>query len=377
MTELLIRDLSLDEIDVAANFFHRWWRPDHIFYRQRELLKWQYHGNPLASSYSEGLTFKAAFHDETVVGVFAYMPFAFNRFGHRDTGVHLSAWWVHPDYRRGSSGGQLLNSLQHRMGFNACVAGMNTPVAEAYYDRMGWVVQRCIPRWVLPLNEDRMRLFVLPAASVSPNVLSQPFTAAFDTDLRSHNREIVKLTNFGDLAIRQWDSFFWSTLAPRYIGPARELAYLRWRYGEIPIFSYDIAYDTHAGEVDGLVVFRRETVRDSNQTVVRIVELIGTDEAMLRLVQYVVAVAQAHDAVMVDCFSTHCMHHALLSNVGFLDAVEDGEDRYWLAHLFQPLDHVRTRLNTAWWIRDVDIAKIARQEQFLLMKGDYEFDRPN
>ncbi|MBM4023132.1 MAG: GNAT family N-acetyltransferase, partial [Planctomycetes bacterium] len=168
MSEITIRDLTLQEASLAGEFFHRWWRPEHVFYTNPALLKWMYHENPLARTYSEGLTFKAAFRKDDVVGVFAYFPFALNRYGHRSVGVNLSAWWVHPDHRRGSLGVQLLNSLQHRMGFEACISGMNTPIAETLYARMGWVVCRCIPRWLFVVHpgslwvDDRRRHAGIP-----------------------------------------------------------------------------------------------------------------------------------------------------------------------------------------------------------------------
>jgi hypothetical protein len=57
--------------------------------------------------------------------------------------------------------------------------------------------------------------------------------------------------------------------------------------------------------------------------------------------------------------------------------METNGARYRYPFLFQPLDFTRLRLDTAWWVKEMDMADSAAHNDFLLMKGDYEFDRPN
>lgn len=374
MSDITIRDLTLEEASLAGDFFHRWWRPEHVFYTKPALLKWLYHDNPLARTCSQGLTFKAAFRNNDIVGVFAYFPFPLNRYGHRSVGVNLSAWWVHPEHRRGSLGARLLNSLQHSMGFEACVSGMNTPIAETLYARMGWVVCRCIPRWLFVLDAVRFRGLLASSDTERP-LRESPLRV--DTSIDEADVDVRTLSDLSSLGSLGWDKTFWNAIAPGYTGPARESAYLKWRYQDIPVFKYETAMALRREELGGLIVYRFETVRDAGGLVVRIVDAIAEPWAMQPLLRHAVAHARSREAVMVDCFSTLATHARGLEQAGFINAVDGSGERYWAPHLFQPVDHERRRLNSAWWIRDIDLTQPAARNDFLLMKGDYEFDRPN
>jgi hypothetical protein len=369
MAALSIRDLSLTEADVVANFFHAWWRPNHIFYRDRELLLWLYRRNPVAQLFSNGLTVRAAFDGESLAGIFAYIPFVLNRFGERKYGCHLSAWWAHPAERRGPGGLVLLHSLQHDIRFDAFVAGMNTPVAERLYERLGWVVRYCLPRWVLPLDGER---FGALAACDAPR----------KGPLRSEERglsdsvTIRPLSAASQLDARDWDRFYWEQFAPGHIGPAREAGYLRWRYDEIPHFRYEFLVARDKGELCGLLVYRNETVRDRQERILRIVDLVCTPEAAPCLIAEVIEVARKAQVVMIDFFCSHAHFQSILERAGFLDAVDTRAGQYWVPYLFQPLDRERMRLNASWWIRGMNLRDASAQHDFFLTKGDYEFDRP-
>ena len=375
MSETDIRDLSAEEADLAATFFHERWRPGHIFFRNRELLLWQYYRNPYAAQFSSGLTFRAAFEDGRNVGVFAYMPFAFNRYGTKQFGCHLSAWWVHPEHRRGSLALRLLHSLQDKSPFDACIAGINTEVAERLYERMSWVVARNIPRLVYIVDRAQFESLLDRATAVPPatatTMSANPVLGA------GRKAELEPLTSLEELRDLGWDDFYWQRIAPTQMGPAREAAYLQWRYGSIPVFHYDALLARRSGEISGLLVYRIEQIKDSEQQIIRLVDLVAEPEAIPDLVNGVVQVALKQGATAIDFFCTHRTYLDQVLTCGFIDACDSGGERYWCPHLFQPLDHARNRLNSAWWIRGMDLQARAARSDFCIMKGDYEFDRPN
>lgn len=375
-----IRDLTLQEADVAGRFFHERWRPDHIFYRNRELLLWQYRNNPYASQFSNGLTFKAALEADKAIGVFAYMPFRFNFYGEKRFGCHLSAWWVDPAHRRGPLGLRLLHSLQEASGLDACISGINTDIAEKLYERLSWVIVRNIPRLLFVVDPEKFKALMDPMDSTRAVAMPMLGSALRKTttgiDLR-HKIEIERLTSFDLLADSGWDEFYWRKIAPTHIGPAREAIYLNWRYREIPIFNYGALLARESGEIAGLLVYRVEQVKGLDERIVRIVDIAALPEAIPDLVDTVVQLAKKQEASCIDFFCTYSGYTDQLTGLGFIDARDATGARYWFPHLFQPLDHARMRLNSAWWVRNLDLTTSAARADFCIMKGDYEFDRPN
>jgi hypothetical protein len=380
MSATEIRDLSVEEADLAATFFHEKWRPNHIFFRNRELLLWQYYRNPYGVHFSGGLTFKAAFEEGRNVGVFAYMPFAFNCYGMRKFGCHLSAWWVHPEHRRGPLALRLLHCLQDKSSFDACISGINTAVAERLYERMSWVVVRNIPRLVYIVDKARFETLLDPATAIPDPAATavRPAHGAGGSNTTGGNKiELELLTSFERLRDLGWDAFYWQRIAHQHMGPAREAVYLEWRYGNIPVFHYDGLLAKRSGEISGLLVYRIEQIKNSEQQIIRLVDVIAEPEAIPDLVNGVVEVAVEQRATAIDFFCTHPTYLAQLLSCGFIDACDSGGERYWCPHLFQPLDRARNRLNSAWWIRGMDLQAAAARSEFCIMKGDYEFDRPN
>ena len=262
-----VRDLSLSDAYLLAEFFNQHWRPDHIFSRRRDLLLWLYHDNPVARELGLELTCKVLERDGELLSLFAFMPFVLNAWGNRRVGCYLSAWWAAPTVR-GPTALILLSELQRCAHFSAWISGMNTAVAEKIYERMSWNVVRNIPRMVLPLDFKRLCDW---GVSVEHGSRTEP---APDSGFL-----IQQSDDLSGLDGEEWDAFFWKKFAPVVIGPAREYAHLSWRYRHIPIFQYRFLIAIGSEGVAGLLVFRVETVRDASEKVVRIVDLVSTEGA--------------------------------------------------------------------------------------------------
>ncbi len=377
MPDITLRDLRVNESDLAAKFFHSRRRTHHVFYRNRELLLWQYFDNPYAKLFSQGLTFKAAFDGKAMVGVFGYIPFIFNRYGTRQYGCHLSAWWVQPEYRRGPIAIKLLHELQFRMPFDACIAGINTDVAEKLYERLSWVVLRNIPRLILPVDQvGFVRLLEAAGNGARVQIHSCPSSKHVSVT-PGVGVQVSELASFNRLQELDWDQFYWKQFAPSHMGPARETAYLVWRYQEIPTFKYRALIASSGGAMRGLLVFRVEQIKEREEKVIRLVDLVAEHAAAVPLLRALTDEARKQHAVMIDFFYTHSMYEAAQMACGFMDACHPGGERYWFPFLFQPLDYARNRLNCSWWIRDMDLRSAAARNDFSITKGDYEFDRPN
>jgi hypothetical protein len=189
--------------------------------------------------------------------------------------------------------------------------------------------------------------------------------------------EISRLESFEHLSDLRWDEFYWQKIATAQMGPARELSHLQWRYGRIPIFSYDALLATRGKEIVGLLVYRVEKVMNRDEKVVRLVDLIAGPSAVRALVAALICVAAELRAVFIDFFCTNTTYLNEVRECGFVDAADSSGERYWCPYLFQPLDYARDRLNCSWWIRGADLRSSLAKSEFCILKGDYEFDRPN
>jgi hypothetical protein len=381
LTRIEIRDLSLEEGGIIAGFFNDHWRPNHIFYTNQDMLLWQYYKNPHVRQFTDGLAFKAAFLESSLVGVFGYIPFVFNNYGKREYGCSLSAWWVAPDHRRGPLGIRLLNSIQYQMGFRTCVAAMNTAIAENIYARMGWSVVSNIPRMLLPLNTQRMLdLLIAKDCSAMQSYWSRnpdKTNVHMESAIPKKEMQVSQVSHPNRLYDFDWDNHFWKDIAPAYMGPAKEVEYLIWRYKAIPLFQYQMLLAHQNNKPLGLLVYRCERVKDSDALVIRVVDMIGDSGNLTCLLDALIDVSKKQDAVLIDFFSTQPIYDALLISKGFDPVMQNKGQEYTYPYLFQPLDCTHTCLNTAWWIEGLQKSSIDNRNAMMLMKGDHEFDRPN
>lgn len=382
MTELPIRDLRLDEVDLAARFFHEHWRPNHIFYRNHELLLWMFHKSPAALQWNDRLTIKAAFDGGEIVGFFGYIPFFCNHYGKQQLGAHLSTWWVNPEYRRSPLGLRLMREIQYEMGFAVCVAGMITPVAASFYKIARWRMIDNIPRWVFPVRQDAM-LEMLPKQNRQFHenaklLFDRKIPRAFGANGSfSKSLKVQELSSLSELYELGWDEFYWRAIAPTYMSPSRTVSTLVWRYHAIPVFTYKTLVVFCENNICGLLIYRLEPVKDHEEKVLRIVDICCTPNALPTLLDEIISIARAQNTVLVDFFCTNTSFDKLMKDHGFIsDSSPDGRN-YLYPYLFQPLDMSNLSLNAAWWIKDASIQAGNVRDEFLLTKGDYEFDRPN
>lgn len=382
MSEITIRDFKTSEADRLGHFFHTEWRENHILSRNRQLLMWMYHDNPYAPAPGEFLTCKGAFCEDQVVGILCYIPCAFNRYGQKQRGCNMSAWWTHEDHRKGGLGLKLMRkSIIREMNIDAAIAGMLTEMVQPVYTAMRWVTVWNIPRLLLPLDKDQM--IVMAEADSSENAtqtrqkLESLKITASPSPTPTTDITVTELADLAELQTEPWDNFYWKTIAPTHMGPAREAKYLQWRFGDIPIFKYRTLAAKRDGEVVGLLVFRVEQVRYRSEKIVRIVDFVANPDTADALAMAVAEKAREEQAVLVDFFCTHKRYNPALGKAGFIDATTNNGQDYWFPYLFQPMDFVYTKLNCAWWLKDMDLKTSEARDNFALMKGDYEFDRPN
>ena len=135
-----------DEYPRISQFLNDYWAEDHVYCRDRALFDWTFRrpGHWPKDEYSFALAEDAG----ELVGILGGIPFAFNRFGARSSGIWMANYVIRPDHRRGPTALQLL-AMFRPPRFDACVAFGINPATSAIY--------RVLRGEVLPLDPAALR----------------------------------------------------------------------------------------------------------------------------------------------------------------------------------------------------------------------------
>jgi hypothetical protein len=307
-------------------FIDQHWKAGHILSRDRDLLCWQHRipGDPA------NLSVLTASREGRITGVLGVIRVAAHLHGRKVPGAWLALWYVDPTAGEGPLGLRLMNAaFEEGFGFIGCT-GMND-VALRLFRGLKFRVIESVPRWILP----------------------QGFaTAAFPLH---------------DFTIADWQDD-WTVRNTGELGVWRDADYIEWRYAQHPRYDYRIRVARLGGEAQGLSVSRVEHVRDSTDTVLRVVELMGTPEAMRALGADLTHAAHQHKVWFADFYCTRLECGAALEESGFTRQNADT-----LPSLFQPLDPKPRPLNLAIWTAE----PVTHDAQIYFTRSDGDQDRPS
>jgi hypothetical protein len=279
------RYATYDEYPPIRQFLDEYWAKDHIYVRDRALFDWTFNRKPLWTD--EGYSFALAHEGGELVGILGAIPFEFNCFGKRSTGVWIANYVIRPDHRKGSIALQLL-SMFRRPCFQPVIAfGINPATATIYRVLRGEVLPH-IPRYfaVLPDAVARMVKFLSIAHPEWPREKAEEVAETF----RLH--AIPAVTCHANPVIpSEWDTRDWPAIAERTVGAARDMQYLAWRYQVHPRFSYRFL-SIPEGRSNGLLVWRLEPVRRATPEGREEVDRIG------RIVEFLPASAENASALI-------------------------------------------------------------------------------
>jgi hypothetical protein len=255
-------------------------------------------------------------------------------------------------------------------------------MAERIYRALRFSCIDAVPRWVRAVRPDTLgRLLARGDGRFAATL--QVLSKAASQERETTSPASLRIMPASAETDTKWDHAWTKFFSPRLIGTWRDSAYLRWRYLVHPRFEYRVLFarDESGDTLCGLVVYRLERVHESNECVVRIVELLGERAATRLLVATVVEEAYAAGAAFVDFFCTLSSLAPALEDCGF---VRDDALPASLPMLFQPLDFRRNRVRAAIWMADDELAAAAAgpngpldQDALYVTRSDGDQDRPN
>lgn len=349
-------------LDELQGFIDEEWSRGHVLATDAELLRWQ-HPRPDPDELSVLI---ADGDDGAIAGILGIIPAPFCERGERREGAWLTTWVVRPAERSRLLGVALLrHAIDHTDGLVATTGGNRTTMRILRTQRFHLV--DAIPRWVRPVSAPALERLMLAAGSTA-----LAFAPARGPAPAVPLVSDVRVAALGDEVAAAWDEA-WRRLAPGLVGTWRDAAYLRWRYLQHPSFDYtvSVALDP-GGEALALLVARRQPVRDRDEEVVRIVELLGDPGAQRTLVADMLATVDPDQTAFVDFYCTSAPFAAALQEAGFHR--ENPEAPF--PSLFQPLDARRASLTGAFAASGRD-ASLFTGDDVYFTRSDGDQDRPN
>jgi GNAT superfamily N-acetyltransferase len=263
--------------------------------RPPELFRWKHLESPFGPSYM-----LVATDGDRLVGLRAFMRWRFTAGGRTVRAARAVDTATHPDHQGKGIFKRLTLALLDAVAGEVDLV-FNTPNGKSGpgYLKMGW---REVGRVPVAVRVRRPLRLLRPAgtAAAPPPVTAEPAAAVLD-----RGDEVAAL-----LAREP--------ATPSRLSTARDLAYLRWRYGAAPLLGYRAVVERRGGELAGLAVFRvRPRGRLWESTVVEV--LAGGDRAVAgHLLRRVAAAAPVDHLTMHAPAGSPAARAALRS--GFLPA---------------------------------------------------------
>lgn len=373
-----IRLAQLDEYTNIANFIDQFWKKDHIYVRSQELFDWTFQKSPEwdAQSYSVSL----AIDNDVIVGMLGVIPFELNVYGYAYKACWLVNWFMHPDARKGRAGLDLLNFFVRKYHYDTVSFGINDRIAELY-KALRWELMPHIPRmeWVNPEYSYLARSLVMQANLSASH-------EDIDDVVNRRLLDMQPIISNDAISLEQvngnvWDTTGWEFWKSRVVGCARNFRYLRWRYLQHPLYTYDSCLIPE-GEQLGLIVWRMEKVNltglngnlEGDFLFCRIVEFLPVSENNAqRLMARLLENTKRLSLVAADFYCYNVEIQSILVKLGFFVSTEAGMS---LPNFTQPIA-AGASIRSAIKIKSFNNANVFSSEKFYWTRSDSDQDRPN
>jgi hypothetical protein len=347
----MIRRCSLGDIPSLQELFARVYRSNPRL-QERDHFDWQFRDNPF--NQSEDYTLFCSWQGSSINGFVGYTPVQFCHDGNTLDGCWIEKWYA----ETGTAGiellGRVMSLYDHRL-----IAGI-TPDAARVYELYKIPILNEMPRGIGIIDHakcaarfeihDHDSLERMLAGSIVLNPLEDS----------SGIRHVERFDPDEEFGFDGWNAI-------RGYG-RRTGAYLNWRYFDIPRHNYE-AISGNGGQ---FAVYRTETIKGFEESVIRILEWNFSDGWAERAIAAILEVGKRSGAIMIDFF---CTAREILEDMERLGFIPDSLfAKSVIPSLFRPLFHaegVRVAI-------DIPPHRNLRKGAFdnwYITKGDSDLDR--
>jgi hypothetical protein len=350
--------------------------------RDPAFLQWHYDHRRFRGVPDGGLSFLLARDSERVIGIIGLNEVGFNVYGEKGCAVWPSIWYARPEYRRHYVGARLWQRVL-KLGYSAiCMIGMN-PSVRPFFNSLGYEMLVDTPRWCGVLDPSRTEKFLAenPDANDSEiRALVGSLTLNnVDSASEFYTPEDLELFDWDDSVRDAWDSSWNEIFAPTMVGTDKPAEYVSWRYYHHPIFQYRLRLARTADHITGLIVTRLEIPRERDETILRVVELLGEPTSLRALAADELRRAREEKVLFADFHAVSRRFAQPLEAFGFQRLNAEGSGAL-IPNRFQPLQFGRTLLTSAFHLAAEfrgRVPKLLECEDFHISRADGDQDRPN
>lgn len=347
-----IRTGSADELGVSvediASFYDRHW-PRKIALGLPGFARWQFVSAPEQQGRCSVCVSVAG---SELIGAMGLHEHRFRLTGREVPAAELTTWIVAPHAKGKGIGPRMLDYLQSR--YKVLLGSGISDEALNVYLRKGFNYWRHIPRF--------FRIYDLKSVEAYSNIdplgrkLAMHRMGATAPDMAGARRVAAGDVPQPHLSLEEKNAY------------VRDQAYLRWRFDDHPVFSYE----TYAVGGSAHVILRRDEI--PGMKFAHVVELLTRPEDMAGVLSFLDGYAHADELAAIDftCTSSEIAGHFIAH--GWFSSVD--EPMFAFLSLFHPPE-LRDPQTTSliYWARDGQAA-LADVSRMHVVKGDLDLDRP-
>ncbi len=369
---------NFDEYPRIREFLANYRSATNIYVREPKLFDWTFSRQLLWDH--DGYSFALAEDKGNIIGVLGGIPFTMNCFGQQFRALWLANYMISPDYRRGPLAMRLLKMMRCEP-YRATIAFGINPQTAPIYQVLRWRLVDNIPRHFVVLPQALERMCEL--LRLTHTGWTRERIEALVSSFRLPNLPEERPESESALP-ENWNNIGWEPIARRTVGAARDAEYLKWRYLDHPVFSYNLIV-VHENDRAGLLVWRLETIRvktdqgESNfDRIGRVVEFLPASwQNAKTLFSRLLHDLNEAGAIGADFYCYHSETRNLLAELGMLP-VESHADGQCLPARFQPLDDKTSAIMSSMFApEEMPVCSFDSNCVWYWTKSDADQDRPN
>lgn len=361
---LVQRFIAPGEIGAAMAFFRDYWGANHILGNDRDFLLWQMSPRRSPIFENAGIAAISYWDDTRLIGLIGVMSMAFNCNGDVAEGAWLCNLQAAPEYRDRGIGAKLMTSV-HSLPISVVgAAGINLAVLPMYR-AMRYHCHDGISRFIRVLDGRKAAGLMSGASELGG--LMHPQDQQAPAGWR-----VAAAHDCG----AEWDSFWSRFTRAGYFGTERDAAFMNWRYLQHPRLAYTLSLARNSlGAIGGAMVHRIETIRDREDCVLRVIELIAREAgAYEALIAEAERLGRESGAAFADHYTTQPRPDIFHSRGWY---AEDDHPEVVTPGLFQPLLRQTRKINLAIrLIGGTPWKATPWRENLFAVKSDGDQDRP-
>ena len=368
----VLRDFEEHDWSDLVRFYEEFYRPDYIL-TKRDFFNWNFF-SPLRPDNRCGQRLIVA--DNRVVGIMGALswPLQVNR--KQEIGEYNINLYLDPAQRGQRMGQRLLESVCS--GYRYSISSGYNERTLSMYERLGrvyhWPMRR-FTRILDPVVSEKLMNETVRLAGASDETSKRAASQIRDSasvSLLLPALTFKRIKRFGF----EWDQA-WEHIRQEYgFTTWRSAKFLNWRYADYPYPLYDCYLARNGERIAGLVVLRVECATFGS--VLRIVDLICTDEGRREILAFCEDFARQRDVVFIDFIFRGQVDFSQLEGAGYVELKDELSGGTLMPMDFNPLRY-RSMLPILVALTDLNDPAAAEIERgaFYFVKGDGDQDRAN